>query len=449
MSAHLDTLCEFLVETSLSDIPPSARERGCLIVADTIAAIAGGSAEPEVGELRDRLANYAGPSLVIGTHKATDPATAAFLNGTAGTFLEMDEGNPFTLGHPAIHVLPAALAAAQNWQCSGAKFLTALILGYEVAARIGIGCRMRPAMHPHGTWGTIGAAVAVAKLANVDGSKMRETINVASTLCLGASRQTMLEGGLIRNALAGHSGRMGLTVHDLVASGFTGENDGLATVWGEVLSDRWDARALSDELGIRWEVERNYFKRHACCRYNHGALDLLQSLRAVESFAVADVNKVRVETYSLAAKLTDRTPKNTLAGKFSMPFAIATTLVNGHSGLNSFTREMLFREDILAVAQKVEVREDSAMTDLLPGLRPARLIVELIDGRTFERYTETNKGDSVDPFEPEVLVEKYFELTTRVWSRAMAERVYDQARCIQALPDMRPFCSPPAQSGSG
>ena len=45
---------------------------------------------------------------------------------------------------------------------------------------------MRPDMHPHGTWGTVGAAAAVAKLLGYDVGKMRETINVASSLTLAA-----------------------------------------------------------------------------------------------------------------------------------------------------------------------------------------------------------------------------------------------------------------------
>ena len=34
------------------------------------------------------------------------------MNGTAGTWLEMDEGNQFCKGHPGMHTIPAALAFA-------------------------------------------------------------------------------------------------------------------------------------------------------------------------------------------------------------------------------------------------------------------------------------------------------------------------------------------------
>ena len=110
--------------------------------------------------------------------------------------------------------------------------------------------------------------------------EFRETINVASTLGLGTSRQTMLQGGTVRNSFAGVSGQMAVMAWDMVKAGFNGEHDGLATIWGSVLSESRDPAALTEELGTRWEIPRNYFKRHSCCRYNHGALDVLARICA-------------------------------------------------------------------------------------------------------------------------------------------------------------------------
>ena len=408
------------------------------VTADTVAAIVGGSAEPEVRALTARvLPTSTGTASVLGTAHCAAPQLAGMLNGTAGTFLEMDEGNQYSRGHPAIHAFPAALASAEATGASGEAFLLAMVLGYEVGARIGIGARIRMSMHPHGTWGTTGAAVAVAKLAGANAKQMREVINVSSSLGLGTSRQTMLQGGTVRNSFAGFSAQLGAMAWDMVESGFTGERDGLATVWGTVLSEEWDPNALTDELGHRYEIARNYFKRHACCRYNHGALDALARIRAEHSFAASDVERVRVETYSLAAQLCDREPRNTLAGKFSVPFAIASTLIHDSSGLDSFTWDAIGRDDIRALATRVDVVEDPSLTALMPDYRPARVRVALTDGREFESYTKTNRGDTEDPYEQCVLTEKYYELTTRVWSVERAESVFEAASRVDELPNVR------------
>lgn len=107
-------------------------------------------------ELRAIAARRAtgGSAPVIGSGLSASAGEAAFLNGVAGTTLELDEGNQFACGHPAIHVVPALLAIAGKH--SGLALLTALVLGYEIGARIGIASRLRVTMHPHGNWGTVG-----------------------------------------------------------------------------------------------------------------------------------------------------------------------------------------------------------------------------------------------------------------------------------------------------
>lgn len=421
MTDHLDTLCAFLAGTRFADLPETVVAHTREVVADTVAAIAGGSAEPEVVALTARRAAADGTASVIGTGRRTDPATAAFLNGTAGTFLEMDEGNQFARGHPAIHVVPSAFAWAETQGASGAEVVRAVVMGYEVGSRIGIACRLRPSMHPHGTWGTVGSAVAVGLLAGLDAGRLRTLINIGSSLGLATSRQTMLQGGTVRNTYAGFSGQMGLLALDLLESGFTGERDGLATVYGRVVSEAWAPDELTAELGTRWEIARNYFKRHSCCRYNHASLDALDRIVAERGALSADeVESVVVETYSLAAELCDRAPQNTLAGKFSVPFAIATTLVNGGSGVMSFTWDAVRNERIQALAAKVTVTEDPALTAMMPARRPSRVRIRLASGETLEAETLINRGDAEDPYGADELEAKYHELCARVWDRATA-----------------------------
>ena len=160
----LDTLAEFIADFRLETLKPATVEQTRYIILDTIGAIVGGAAEPEMQALTAKLTvSPVGEASVMGTDKAAVSAAAAFLNGTAGTFLEMDEGNRFAKGHPSIHALPAVWALAEIKGLSGKEAMEALILGYEVGARIGIAASLRPDMHPHGTWGTVGAAAAVRR----------------------------------------------------------------------------------------------------------------------------------------------------------------------------------------------------------------------------------------------------------------------------------------------
>lgn len=441
----LGQVANFAANTATAAIPDDVLTRTALILTDCIGAMVGGAAEPDVANLTSRQTG-SGPALLIGTDQTRPAGIAALLNGTAGTTLEMDEGNQFCKGHPGMHTVPAALAVSAGHIVTGADFLAAIATGYDVGARVGIATQLRPSMHPHGTWGAICAATAVARLQGADAGQMRHAISLAASLGLSTSRRTMLEGGTVRNVFAGVSGQMGVLAGDLIASGYTGDHDGVAQVFGNVVSDRFDAEAFSADLGARWEVSRNYFKMHSCCRYNHAALDALASLRAEQAIEAADIASVLVETYSLAVELDDPAPRNVLAGKFSVPFAMATALVNGSTGVQSFTMPNVENPAILALAQKVKVVEDPAMTALLPHKRPARVTLSLTDGTVLQAAAETNRGDWSNPYPVNEIREKYLSLTTRLWREDAAIRIWDQVMALADAPSLAPLFSEMARA---
>jgi 2-methylcitrate dehydratase PrpD len=315
--------------------------------------------------------------------------------------------------------------------------MEALILGYEVGARIGIAASLRPDMHPHGTWGTVGAAAAVAKLLGYDAARIRETINVASSLTLASSKRTMLEGGTVRNAYAGVSNRMALMAIDLVEAGFIGERDGLSSVFGKVVSERFDTNRMIDGLGRDWQIDQNYFKLHSCCRYNHGALDALDILLAKEGVSADAVERIDVASYLYAAELDDQAPRNTLAGKFSVPFAVATRLVRGSSRVENFTWDAVRDERVQTLAKRVFVIEDKAMTARLPQFRPARVDLRMRDGRTLSASVEANRGDDQDPYSRDELTGKYFSLTARTLSHDVADGIRKNVLALADISDIR------------
>ena len=244
----IEQLSRFAAAISFAELPAEVRDQTGWILADSMGAIVAGSAEPEMQALSGRLSG-SGDCTVPGLGRTASADVAALLNGTAGTFLEMDEGNRFSRGHPAIHAIPAALALCEQRAGDAQAFLSALVVGYEVGSRIGAASRLRASKHPHGTWGTIGAAAACARLAGLDAAAMRETINIGASMTTATSKRTMLEGGLVRNVYAGLSNRNGLLALQLAESGFTGEHDGVASLMGGIVSEHFDPAELLRGLG--------------------------------------------------------------------------------------------------------------------------------------------------------------------------------------------------------
>jgi len=363
------------------------------------------------------------------------------MNGTAGTALEMDEGHQFARGHPGMHVFPALLAASDTADrpITGREFLQSFILGYDIAARIGLATNLNPHMHPHGTWGIIGAASAIGVLNRLDRQKIIELINISSNFSLTTSRKTMLEGGTVRNSYTGISNQMAHLAYQILQAGFSGEKDGIDSVFGNIVSSGFDTAAALDALGTRFEVTRNYFKLHACCRYNHAALDALWLL--MEQYSELqnpeNIAHINVESYFLAAELTDAKPRNMLAARFSVPFAVATSLVNRSSKIQSFTQDMLRTTKILELAAKTSIKENADMSAQLPDYRPASICITMQDGSTYHASVKTNRGDWRDPYSEAELKEKYNSLTARRWSIAKSNALYRRILDLDRALDMK------------
>src|SRR5262245_33545616 len=178
-SNYLDVLAGWACRAQLDELPAAVIERARWIVADCLPLTAAGMQAPEMRAFADQqlAADPKGDATVIGLGRRTDPKTAAMLNGTAGTWLEMVEENIYAKGLPAIQVVPAALAYAEQHRVSGRDLLTAIIVGYEAGCRISRATKTKMAIHPSGTFGTICAAVAAARLARAKAETMREILN--------------------------------------------------------------------------------------------------------------------------------------------------------------------------------------------------------------------------------------------------------------------------------
>ena len=434
MESVVKEFANFIEKSADIEIPNATLHSAKLIVADCLGAIVGGMAEPEIRMLAESKGDNVF-EILDGTKRVADE-TISFLFGTAGTVLEMDEGHQFAKGHPGMHIFPALLAAARNREFSGEEFLRAFIIGYDVGARIGLASNLNPNMHPHGTWGGLGAAAGLAVMNKMNAQEASEYLNIVSSLTLATSRKTMLEGATVRNSYAGVSNKMAHVGLMLLKAGFTGEQDGIKSIFGSVVSNKFNDKSAVELLGKRFEVSRNYFKLHACCRYNHAALDALWKIIEQHSEVknINQIEKIEVQSYNLAAELKDQNPRNVLACKFSVPFAIATTLANLDSGVLSFTENMRTNKNIQNLCQKVTIVEDTNMTGKLPNLRPADVYIQMANGSTFKAQVTTNRGDWQDPYSEEELKQKFISLTTRLWSQKKALNVYSKSMKLEKIP---------------
>jgi 2-methylcitrate dehydratase PrpD len=438
---YLTTLAEFACATRLADLPASLLQRARWIIADSVGAIAGGMQTPEMQAFvaRHLAGGQPGEASVIGTCVAADSRDAALLNGTAGTWQEQDEGNLYAKGHPGIQVVPAVLAVAQAQRLAGADALLALILGYEISARINRASNSRLAFHPHGTYGVLGAAVGVGKLRGYDPTRMRQLLNVAATCGIATSRNAIVEGVTVRNIYTGMSGYSGQLACEMVESGFTGERDGVGYIFGKIYGDSFDRAATVEKLGIEYLTARNYFKLHACGRYIHSALDLIEELLAERSIEPASIERIEFFGYSFLASLHRKECRTSFDARFSVPFATASLIFHGKAGLRNFEQSAVDNPVIQGLAQRVSVAENPDYSKAFPHKQLVDVTVTLRDGTTWKGKGEHTKGEVERPHTPDELREKFLELSAEAWPRPQGAAFLDGLLAIDTVPDMQLF----------
>jgi 2-methylcitrate dehydratase PrpD len=441
---YLKTFAEFASSAQLNTLSAAARDRARWIIADCVPVIAAGMQEREMKALiAKHLAQCgAGSAWVLGSGKRAAALDAALLNGTAGTWLELDEGNLFAKGHPGIQVVPAAIAVAQELEVSGADVLLAVALGYEISSRISRAANVKLSVHPHGTYGVIGAAIAAGKLKRFTAPQMLELINVASTMGMATSRQTLLDGATVRNIYTGHSGYMGLMAARLVECGFTGEIDSVSAIYGKVLSDTFDSASAIAGLGSEWLIAKSYFKLHPVGRYAHSAIDALEDLLTRVPggrLEVTRIERIEVRAYMLAALLAEKNIVSSFGSRFSVPFALASILVHGRSGLKSFDDAAVANPQVQALTRRVDLREESSFTARYPVEQPVEIRIVMQDGAIHTGNCVVTKGEPAKPHTPDELKTKFFELGQPVWGQAVTQQLYDGLMEIENIREFRSF----------
>ncbi len=441
MPEYLDLLARFVSDTSLEDLDPATTSAAKAVVLDTVGAILAGSRLPENRNLAEMAVKMGGDgtATVLGHPGKAQTVFACLANGTAGVALEMDEGNRVGGGHAAIHVIPAALAVAEEIGSRGRGFLESVIVGYEVTSRIGTGTKVKPEVHSHGTWGTVGSAAATARLLGFGQEATRETLNIASSMSPANTWTPCLEGATVRNLYSGRSGLQGIMAANLTLCGFTGIEDGPADIYGSLLGQSFDADAVVRGLGEPGplRIQQNYFKLHACCLYNHPVLDGVQRIMVREEFGPDDVERIDVDAPPIAGIMTDPEPPNMLAAKFSLPYAVATAIVHRSTDVTAFYPERVQDRETLALSHRVTVTTDAEMDLRRYDYPAARVAVSLRDGRTFTESVIAHHGDHQDPASRQELLDKFTFLTREVLGAEGCRQVVEAVESLDTLDDVR------------
>ncbi len=441
MKNYVHELAEFSVGLRYDDLSPSVRTAAKNVIKDTIGAMAAGSRLPQNTKLANLVSGLSanGTSVVVGHKHKSQPMFAALVNATAGVSLELDEGTRLGGGHPAIHVLPGSLAFAEDHHLSGKKLIEALSAGYEILSRIAGSMILRPNVHSHGTWGTIGTSIAIGKMLELDLDSTKSLINLAASMSPANTWTPCFEGATIRNVYPGRSGMQGILAVHLLQCGFTSLKDGPLDVYGTILARSFDPEMSVEGLGFGpMRIEQNYFKHYPCCLFNHPTLGAIEQLMDTEQFAIGDIERIRVTTVNFGSdRMAGDYPRNMLGAKFHIPYAVSALLVRGSLDLEAFSDSSLSDPLIRELSQKITIEGDPKMDMRKSGYPFAAVQLILKGGRSLESSSSSVKGDHENPCSHEILEKKFRTVTREIFTQGQSDEILSKIDSLEQIDDMK------------
>jgi 2-methylcitrate dehydratase PrpD len=390
-----DDLALFATTCRRDGVPLAVRERVGVMLIDLLGVTLVGSRTPELQALVSVWQAGDGVHATIGSALRGPAETVAHLDAIAACCLELDEGNKHAAGHPAAHVVFAAVAAARLAQrpVTGRELLDAIAVGYEVAARFGHGVSRDPRWHTHGHWGATGAATAASLLLGATTAQTAAAIDASTSLVQVTPWDVVLRGSFSRNLWIAGANRAGLDAARLALAGLV-DNIGAAQHTLGDLVGALDPAVLVDHLGDVWLTTQGYTKQHASCSYTHAAVDAVQALKTSYDVDPDDVARITVHTHSLATPLFQRDPTSRLAAMFSLPFVVAAAVVSPAIDATTLDPSAASFAAAQELSDRVDVASSPTLDALLPHRRAAEVTIVLHDGTELGLGVPNPIGDS-------------------------------------------------------
>lgn len=360
---------------------------------------------------------------VLGRRDKVDMASAALVNGITSHTFDFDDTHLKTIIHPAGPVASALLALAEHSgkgagatpSVSGRELIDALVLGIDVACRVG------NAMYPEhydrgwhitGSTGTLGAAAACARLLKLDTQKTAMALGIAASQPIGMREQF---GTMSKPFHPGAAARAGLMSALLASQGFTASAKALEAPRGmmQTVSTKNDWNEITHELGQRFEISFNSYKPFACGIVVHPSIDACVQLRqrfAQEGVALSQVERIELKVHSLVLELTGKKePADGLQAKFSVYHGCAAGLTFGRAAEEEFSDEVVNRADMVALRRKVVATVDDSIDEA-----SADVVAVLADGRRIPVFVEHAIGSVQNPMTDAMLEAKFHGLSDPV-----------------------------------
>ena len=432
-----EQLAKYYTEADSSAIPAKVRTRAREIILDWLGNAIGGSNLESTEMAKKALLSdgcHGSVTVMGGGYGPADKA--AFVNAVSSHGLEMDDSNTQACGHPAVAIIPATLAAAEEAGASGRDFITAVIWGYDAMVRVGRAVNQdnhfERGFHPTATVGIFGGTTAVSMIKKFSAEQLKNALGIAGGFSAG-NLECYADGTLTKRLNPGHASMAAITATKLAAAGYRGPRwifegkCGFLHAYSDDVSPEQMLKNLDySEYGLMYTA----FKPYASCKYTHAPIDCTIKIMKNNGIQAEEIEKISVDVVSMAVRAVVEpreikyNPPVVGAAQFSLPYSVAVAALYGQASVDQFQPELLTDPAVKAMMNRVEMEHTGAMDKYLPYVFASAVVIETKDGQKYEDLTTYTKGDPENPMSSEELKHKFFSLACRSISKEKAEQIY-------------------------
>lgn len=400
-------IAKFITSVCFDDFPKEVVSRAKELLLDTIGVGIAGSDEDSVKNAVKAIAslpNSQGKVKIWGHDKKFLPNYAAMINAISSHALDFDDTHTEAIVHASAILTPLCLTYASSLKIPNKIILTAFIVGWEIAARVGIaskGSFHKRGFHTTAIAGIFGATAAMCVLLELNEDECVNALGIAGSyasginefLSNGSNSKVIHIANCVNNSiLAATFAKNGMSGPISIFEG----RDNIFKTFG--IENYCNKNDLLKGLGEIWQIMQVSLKPYPSCHFAHGFIECALMLKK-EGLKSSDIKSIKCYVDEVPINFIcdpiDKkyAPKSAYEAKFSMPFLMALAFIDGNINLKSFNR--LDREEVIEFSKKISYEKHTS--DGFPKYFPGHIEAILDSGELLKKDVFINKGNFDNP----------------------------------------------------
>lgn len=439
-----ERLADYADNIAYDDLDAATIERVKAHVIDTIGCGIAAFDEAPVRACRDvSLIPEGGSATVIGTRRRTLPDLAAFANGAAFRYFDL---NDVYVGRPSIHPsdnIGACLAVAEAERASAPDLITAIALLYEVSCRLVDAFDLSDRGWDAPVFTLPAVALAAGKLMRLPSDRLAHAVAIAINdhIPLGQTRAQALSDW--KGLADAEAARNAVFAAMLARSGITGPApifEGRKGLFALVTGERPVDVDAFGRAGIPFRVMQCGMKVYPVVVYGQttvlAAQAIAKAVGALERITAIDIATTKRGYQQAGSEPEKWAPTSKSTADHSLPYITARTMLDGDIGHDSFATGKLLDPAALALMRKITVSEDPTFASHRGNAPSTRIIATLADGGQITRQVDDMPGFPGQPMTRTDIDRKFRTNVSDRWSMGRADEILDALWSLEQASDI-------------